>query len=235
MSQFLYKYRPCNEYTKAIFTSGCLHYSHPSDFNDPYDCLLCHDGAEQYVYSTLGMDKRPYLSILKINELLPILQHEIDDILICCFSKDGLQMQMWSHYADYHQGLCLGFDQDLLLSRLHCEMHPVNYKPEQVKFDVTDSNNLTKETIQFLYTKHYSWAYEKEVRFFHRPETNCNDNYPFNKQALKSIYFGSRCSNDNIKLYIDLCRRNGFEHVKFYKIRLSNKGRFELEPEAITN
>ena len=37
---FIYKYRPCNEFTKAIFTTGCLHYSHPCDFNDPYDCMF---------------------------------------------------------------------------------------------------------------------------------------------------------------------------------------------------
>lgn len=232
--RLLYKYRPCNEYTIAIFLNGCLHYSHPSDFNDPYDCLLCHEGDEQYRYLLPSADKSAYLSIdVDIKELLPMLQHEVNDTPICCFSRNGRQMQMWSHYADYHRGLCLEFDEELLLDRRYCDVHPVIYKPEQIRFDVTNTKCITPKTIQFLYTKHSSWAYEEEVRFFHKPEPGSNDNYPFNKKALKSIYFGSRCSQDNIKLYKELCRMNGFEHVKFYQMKLGNKGKFELEPEEL--
>ena len=204
----LFKYRPCNEFTEDIFTSGCIHYSNRVAFNDPYDCLLCHDGAEQYTYLAQWVDTHITLPLsIDIKELLPMLQHEIDDLPICCFSKNGSQMQMWSHYAEYHRGLCLEFDEDLLLDRKCCEVHSVNYQPEQVRFDVTNIKNLTKETIKFLYTKHSSWAYEEEVRFFHMPEPNSNNNYPFNKNALTAIYFGSKCSDDNIKLYINLCKQ----------------------------
>lgn len=41
------------------------------------------------------------------------------------------------------------------------------------------------------------------------------------------------CTPRNIRRYKRLCRLNGFEHVKFYKMKLANNGKFELEATEI--
>ena len=230
----LYKYRTCNENAEAIFTTGCLHYSHPSDFNDPYDCKFLLKKKKQHIYIERVATDKIRLVPIDMNELQKIIQEEINDIEVCSFSKDGLQMQMWSHYADSHKGLCLVFDDELLLERQHCDAREVIYQDEQAENEDIFSETPTEDIIRFIYTKKSSWAYEQEVRFIHRPEPEYNNgNYPYNKQALKAIYFGINCTPDNIIKYQKLCNENGFNHVKFYKIKQVNNGKYELKAEII--
>ena len=230
----LYKYRACNSYTKAIFTTGCLHYSHPDEFNDPYDSKFVIGKKKLHIYLTKVGENKLRLVPIDTDELQKCVQQEINDVDICSFSKTGLQMQMWSHYAANHSGLCLEFDGELLLERTHCDAREVEYLQEQVLNDDILPEERSETTIRFLYTKKDSWSYEQEVRFFHKPEPNyTNGNYPFNKQALKSIYFGNKCSKRNIAIYKNLCKRNGFEHVKFYQIELANDGTYGLIPRSL--
>ena len=229
----LYKYRACNENTKAIFTTGCLHYSHPSDFNDPYDCKLFLKKKLHIYIERIATDKI-HLIPIDVNELQKIIQEEINDLEICSFSKDGLQMQMWSHYADSHKGLCLVFDDELLFERQHCDAREVIYQDKQAENEDIFSKTPTEDIIRFIYTKKSSWAYEQEVRYIHRPEPEYkNGNYPFNKQALKAIYFGTHCNPHDISIYKNLCQKNDFNHVRFYQVKLINNGKYELAPELI--
>lgn len=230
----LYKYRACNKYTKAIFTTGCLHYSHPDAFNDPYDSKFLLKKKKLYIYLTKVGENKLRLVPIDTDELQSFIQQEINDVEICCFSKTGLQMQMWSHYAASHTGLCLEFDRDLLLERQHCDAREVEYLREQVVNEDILPEIRSEDIIKFLYTKKISWVNEQEVRFFHKPEQQyTNGNYPFNKLAMKSIYFGLKCPKRNIAIYKNLCKRNGFEHVKFYQIELANDGTFGLVPRLL--
>jgi hypothetical protein len=230
---YLYKYRACNENTESIFTTGSLHYSHPNDFNDPYDCKVFLKKKLHIYIERIATDKIRLVPI-DMNELQETIQDEINDLEVCSFSKDGLQMQMWSHYADSHKGLCLVFDNELLLERQHCDAREVIYQDKQVVNESIFPETPTEDIIRFIYTKKCTWAYEQEVRFIHKPEPEYkNGNYPFNKQALRAIYFGTNCTPQNISKYRKLCHENGFNHVRFYQIKLANSGKYELEPELI--
>lgn len=231
---FIYKYRPCNEFTKAIFTTGCLHYSHPCDFNDPYDCMFYLNKKKLHIFIERIATDKIRLVPIDMDVLQQIVQNEINDVEVCCFSKDGVQMQMWSHYAKEHKGICLEFEEELLLDRQYCEVREVIYQQEQVINESILPTLPQEEIIKFLYTKHSSWDYEQEVRFFHKPDPiYSNGNYPFNKKALKSVYFGSKCTKDNIEQYIELCKSNGFAHVRFYQMELTQNGDFGLLPRRM--
>jgi len=230
----IYKYRECNKYTKAIFITGCLHYSHPDNFNDPYDSKLLLGKKKLYVYLMRVGENKLRLVPIDVSLLQKFMQNEVNDVEICSFSKTGQEMLMWSHYAADHSGLCLEFDEELLLERQHCDAREVDYLPEQVVNEDILPEEMVEASIKFLYTKKSVWSYEQEVRYFHKPDPNyTNGNYPFNKQALKSIYFGNKCSKRNIAIYKNLCKRNGFEHVKFYRIELANDGTFDLVPRLL--
>lgn len=234
----LYKYRACNDNTAQIFTTGCLHYSCRNDFNDPYDSIVCIDKTREIYHEgvALTLDKKiKKINLLYDNDKLEqIYQSTFDKIQIFCLSKNGRQIQMWAHYADNHTGLCLEFDDDLLCQSLG-NMYVVHYlqEPYIVRLEQPDELN---ENILFgiLCTKEKGWEYEQEIRLLRSQQEGCeNKNYPFDKKALKTIYFGSQCTKESIDEYKSLCKKNGFEHVKFRQMVFANNGKFELEAKEI--
>lgn len=115
---------------------------------------------------------------------------------LICFSKSWQNPVLWSHYADKHRGICLGFDvSDKLL-------HPVNYreKPIKIIFDKTHGSLRLSESFvnELLYTKYSSWEYEAEVRVFveldHKTIESGLFFHPFSKNLqLTEVILGPRC------------------------------------------
>ena len=199
----LYKYRACGVNTDKIFTTGCLHYSNPKDFNDPYDCIAYLDKSRVFYNEGVGLfaDKQiKKVQLIYSNDSLEqIFQSVFAKTEIYCLSKDGKQMQMWAHYAKNHTGICLEFDDDLLCNSLG-DMFKVDYQQEQYKIILKDPHTMENDMLGVFCTKEKGWAYEKEIRMLRRPTKGHEDkNYPFDKKALKAIYFGSHCAPRNIR------------------------------------
>ncbi len=81
---------------------------------------------------------------------------------ILCFSGTWQNPVLWSHYADKHRGIALGFDvADKFLM-------PVKYTSTRIIVDLVELQNTGKLDSQlmnrFLRTKFKDWNYEKEVR-----------------------------------------------------------------------
>lgn len=89
---------------------------------------------------------------------------------LLCFSSEWHNPLLWSHYADRHRGLALGFDVD--------ELKPVSY--------TKDRPVLTKNDIEvgdwLLFLKFEDWDYEQEVRVY----TSLEDRDP-----ETGLYFGN--------------------------------------------
>lgn len=82
---------------------------------------------------------------------------------IVCFTDDWEQPMMWSHYADRHRGLCLGFD--VVNAR---PVIPVDYvsnllQAKDFKLDKFDVLKVT-DLMQTWFIKYDAWAYEAERR-----------------------------------------------------------------------
>ena len=79
-----------------------------------------------------------------------------------CFSRSWSHPMIWSHYADKHRGICLGFDvpEDKAI--------PISYKAKRLEFDF--ERQLSKDTrdeklgLKLMTTKFDGWKYEDEVR-----------------------------------------------------------------------
>ena len=74
---------------------------------------------------------------------------------VLCFSKHWHNPVLWSHYADRHRGICLGFDVDSRGAKAvayQSERPQLRIPPSQVNAD------------QLLYTKFLDWHYEEEWR-----------------------------------------------------------------------
>lgn len=82
---------------------------------------------------------------------------------LLCFFKDWWNPVLWSHYADRHRGVCLGFEvPDSLLTR-------VAYGGRRLLHDLEalEPKDLNEELMAALAcTKYAHWRYEREFRAF---------------------------------------------------------------------
>ncbi|MGN8030917.1 DUF2971 domain-containing protein [Pseudomonas sp. 22189] len=116
------------------------------DLNDPFE-LLCHDAGDETVRKKLNQFKK---SVAEKSGLL-------------CFSRSYSSPVQWAHYANRHQGICLGFD----VPRTH--VGDVRYTSRRVKFDAKSEDlieGFARQTEEMFMTKYKHWSYEQEVRMF---------------------------------------------------------------------
>jgi hypothetical protein len=107
---------------------------------------------------------------------------------LICFSKNWQDPVQWGHYAQKHEGVCLGFDvPDELLAQ-------VNYV--QSRPPCPDAETTTQATTAtLLNTKFAHWSYEDEYRVWTALAEEENGLYfaPFSEQiALKQVMVGAR-------------------------------------------
>jgi hypothetical protein len=80
---------------------------------------------------------------------------------LLCFSKNWTNPLLWSHYADRHKGICLGFD----LSR--GDVQEVSYVEKRLRMQDEDPHSIPQDLKDFLLrTKFKGWEYEQELRMF---------------------------------------------------------------------
>ena len=117
-------------------------------------------------------------------------KHKAATLGLLCFSKSWRNPVLWSHYADEHKGICLGFDVPQ-----SC-LYEVKYVPERLQFEqlVPDEGQLQ----QLLRTKFKDWGYEAEYRHIVRLhktwETGNHHFWPFGSDLeLREVVLGARC------------------------------------------
>lgn len=84
---------------------------------------------------------------------------------LICMSQDWQHPLLWSHYADKHRGLCLGFDVSLDIN-----FKPVEYtyeRPTLRKIGKTSLSDVNEDDlVRFILIKFDAWKYESEWRCF---------------------------------------------------------------------
>ena len=141
-----------------------------NELNDPFDFL--------------GV----YLADRKLRRSFNTMKKELSASHgLLCFSKSWENPVLWSHYAENHKGICLGFDiPDEILGE-------VNYSPTRLEVDDAIWSNPNSvppdEALKLLFTKYEHWDYENEVRCFVSLE---------NKDSKSGFYFAD--FSENLKL-----------------------------------
>lgn len=151
---------------------------------------------------------------------------------ILCFSQRWDRILLWSHHAERHRGICLGFD----VSNLETKFGEVRYGADKIpypaKLDV-------RFMWQMLRTKYHGWRYEEEWRIF----VELRD-AEWNQSAGRSLYFAS--FSDELVLrevILGAENKNTADHVRgvcdgypepvvVSRIRLSSE-KFQLTKEII--
>lgn len=116
---------------------------------------------------------------------------------LLCFSRSWHNPVQWSHYAEKHTGLCLGFEVP------EESLGAVSYSRKRLAVETEsfqDVNQLDVKTVtRFLFTKYSHWRYENEVRsFVTLEEKDTESNLYFanfsDKLHLKQVIVGANSS-----------------------------------------
>ncbi|MCT7909267.1 DUF2971 domain-containing protein [Arcobacter lacus] len=240
--KLLYKYRAFGKFTDDIIINSRFYFAIAKDFNDPFDCNLSY--REDYSFREIKECKKRFLKrnpnvsveVRKklfetkgksfISFMKACKQELINNTGILSLSKTNKSITMWSHYSEKHEGLV--FELDVEKDYTFFKMFGmVEYKKEYELLSYLDANK--EETTKRVLTKFVDWEYEEEIRII---DFDKYGHRKFNKNLLKTVYFGLKSSTENMKHIIQLCELNGFSHVKFKKAKLIT-GKFALDFDEI--
>lgn len=132
-----------------------------------------------------------------LRDALRLYKRDMNDQFgMLCFSKHWHNPVLWSHYADRHQGICLGFDID------RQRVNRVVYKRQRLHLALQPSQ---KDVEQLLYTKFVDWQYEEEcrswIRLDERDPTTRLYFYTFDRHVrLREVIAGPLCGVTEAKL-----------------------------------
>ncbi|WP_439839487.1 DUF2971 domain-containing protein [Aeromonas caviae] len=177
----LYKYYKSLELD--YFSNPSFKLSSARTLNDPFETVLA---SELLATMETVIDKKS-LSYNAVSRLLgeeANLKDTYDTLFKMCgivsLSETQHNLLMWSHYADQHKGLCIGYHSNLLSKmkfpnslKLPITKEPlkINYDNKKTfdyefDFDYRTDNKLINSILRkVLTTKGDDWIYEKEHRF----------------------------------------------------------------------
>ncbi len=175
-------------------------------------------------FEFIGADLSDYGNRQAIRSLKSELGNKIG---IICFCKSWNNPLMWGHYAERHQGLCLGFDVDDSVLK---EVKYVDQRfewPEKIDEDFTG---------KLICTKFSHWSYEEECRIYCSLLEQENGLYfqLFSEQMkLKEVIVG--CESTITRAEVESAIGNLGEEVHAFKARAAfrNFRIVENENEAL--
>lgn len=148
---------------------------------------------------------------------------------VCCFSESPFVTLMWSHYADSHKGINLGFNIEPFQygDSTKCLIQSINYLEEIKPVRIGEPNG--KAIGHWLFTKSHIWQYEKEVRAVFLRK---NGLISFDKKCLKEVLFGCRVTDEEVNRTMELLKINDFHEIKCFKMKIDSSV-FDVRPVEI--
>lgn len=180
------------EYARKALNHRRLKISEIDKLNDPFELL--------------GVNFR---SIEFEKAFLKMKGEQSKNIGILCFSESYKNPVQWSHYAEYHKGICLVFELNAsMLAR--GQLKKVNYKSGKLKLPYDFLRDRDKDVhfmLKVFSTKFKHWCYEKEYRAFVKLDERDGDHYFFDFCAdmrLLEVILGCNSRLAYEELYKDM-------------------------------
>ncbi|WP_323083783.1 DUF2971 domain-containing protein, partial [Aeromonas jandaei] len=100
---------------------------------------------------------------------IKICEIELNKLGITAMTETHDNILMWSHYANSHKGVCIGYDTDKICDE-NMQLLPVKYLENRFEeSDIVRCSNLAetfdKVEYKVVTTKSPQWQYEKEYRY----------------------------------------------------------------------
>ena len=173
----IYKYRPINKHTLTLLMNSELFFAPVIHLNDPFDSKLDIDHVLINYFNSGKLSRTEFIDLLL--EFEPYKRF-MKRTCVLSLSANRDNILMWSHYADHHKGICLGFDKEKI-SRGFVDISDGVEIPDNVIYSTnvndsidklfTNSNNsislqlIPRIIHTVLNIKNPLWEYEEEIRF----------------------------------------------------------------------
>lgn len=199
--KILYKYLSCNNGGEFVLSDCTIKFTRPKDFNDPFDCKA----VDISHWETTEDWKEFFLKYYSVDQATKYANQAIDEKItnenfvdfvnefgVFCLSEINDDILMWSHYANYHKGFCVGFHTDD--NDYFSEVNHVNYEKLYPKLSPSACKKETARTI--MLSKSFHWKYEREWRkiiCLDLPQNKKLDEIqPYPEDLLASVIFGAK-------------------------------------------
>ena len=259
-----YKYLPPERIT--YFEDELLRFTPPIALNDPFECLPVISVDEiSHVWLAVLKDKEEKLHATRTTRIerrlfrkkkkkqLAAIQHDprwfIDwffanaereinsKIGIFSLSKRWDSSLMWAHYAQAHQGFCVGFHREhAFFQNREVGIRDVVYAEERIRVPVERGKKID---FQVMFQKSGDWAYEREERILSllasADKTLPTTSFPIHlfkvpHEAVREVVLGARVSADAKRDIATHCKRMG---VPLFDCLPSSK-RYDMERVSST-
>ena len=232
----IFKYTNIESGIKILKTNS-LWFSKPEYFNDPYDCyenliriIPSKDGIAAYIdrnYFIRKRDKEKKLNYYLRNHKILIekieqgIRERAESMGVCCFSKTFDNLLMWSHYANNHSGICIGFKFGYDIKDFF--LYPVNY----VNIFPNTDYLINPETalLDWVLTKSEVWSYELEIRAVSFEKNGIVTIVP---DTISEIYFGSKVNATKKNEILKIIAENK-RSINVYQMKMLDD-KFKLMP-----
>lgn len=236
-SRILFKYRKFDKSCLELLLNRELWFASPATLNDPFE-------AESSIHEVLDAVWARYpIPTAERKAYEEYLHHQLSSAGICSFSKARKNQLMWSHYADEHKGVCIGFKEHKIRPQ-GSNIYPIDvtYQDEYPFQEIIERfnyferihgmNNLKSIVgdilISILGTKYTSWKYERERRLVFVKSIA----HKFEPDAINSIAFGLRMTERDRQTLRNLLSGAEWDHVKWFQ-SIKSATKYSLEFERV--
>jgi len=258
----VYKYRSwSDENHRNLLLKNHLFFTSPKDFNDPYDYKIPYDfsllDTEEKIETYLAKKKIEIASHFPAKDLeqllinfrqrlrneLPQVQEDYNSLYfdggdkhygVLSLSERWDSILMWSHYADFHKGYCVGFWEEKLRNTFIVTGGRVIYPPENNFPRLSPIGDFFENMIQESHVKSSDWKYEQEYRlakvFYPVVPTTEDRIQEFSNDFISEIIIGISASEKTREELIQIGKMKGVEVYQSIK----KPFKFEMDRQQLS-
>ncbi len=186
----LFRYRSLTgdgfRHTQDIFLRHRLYVPIHTQLNDPTEGVYRHKKSLERRGDSYYAPEAPLL-------------HPDKEVRVVSFSEDQRNALMWSHYADYHRGICIGFRRQVMEQL--ATLHRVHYRV-RVPTLLEELPEEDKLSTAFL-SKSKEWGYEREWRIITFDGRQYLD---LPRGAISVVLFGFRTPQEDREWVVEWLR-----------------------------
>lgn len=242
---YLYRHQPIEQQRLENFINNNFWFTAPERFNDPFDCgffinekFLLNRQDLQRIYQEKSGKKLKYTESLRLyqkakynlkkqNASGEYVKNFLKDTGVICLNHNPLNILMWSHYANFHQGFMIEYKFSKQVPELYKDFisYPVEYTNEYPIID--EHRTHTVEDIgKRFFTKSLEWSYEKEFRIVRMELKKQNRLQEYPKSLIASVIAGLKVSEsdyDKLRETLNKFNKSGnHTEIKLYRCHRVN-------------
>lgn len=199
---YLYKYRSLanKEYILDIFKNHRLYFPTRSKLNDPLEGVI-----QPIHFHTLGSSL-----FIENGYLQPEFNELLEEYRILSLSQTWNNMQMWAHYANNYDGICIAFKcKDVFQDAKEVKYTSKRFNPVKER-DIDTDKELDAIVRKNLLYKSKNWKYEYEYRII---EKSSEAFFYFPSDSIEEVILGNILEIDR-ETVIELAKICNEQHIK---------------------